>query len=389
MEVTVLRGWLRAAKGTRTFDGLARRATAGGLIVSACTLRRALDGRLPTRRTVLAFARGSGADEQVAERLWEAAAEAGRRPPARARAPYVSDQVATLAGLARAMRRLRTAAGGPTLRELAAAPGAAGRFSRSALHLALAGRRLPGERLLTGFAAACGASEETAGALLAARRRILAGPPPRRPAYPCAIVEEAESRRLQDGAARPWLTEPDLDWYDRQLRDEEEARTERMITWVDSLSAEELQALQRQARAGGGVAAGEGGGSRRPVAPARLRPGRNTAAWPREARRSRGALQPGGVRAVPEAPEQHGPRRESQLPRSRAGSEVLPSVRETAVARWAYSARPGRPGRCSAIRAASARTEGRRASRGAAISTRRNWAKAPAGTDSRVYARRG
>ncbi|EFK97943.1 predicted protein [Streptomyces sp. SPB78] len=37
------------------------------------------------------------------------------------------------------------------------------------MHNALRARRLPSEELLTGFAAACGAGEETARALLAAR----------------------------------------------------------------------------------------------------------------------------------------------------------------------------------------------------------------------------
>lgn len=47
VELAQLRGWLRAAKENRTFDGLARRASTLGLPVSACTLRRALDGQLP------------------------------------------------------------------------------------------------------------------------------------------------------------------------------------------------------------------------------------------------------------------------------------------------------------------------------------------------------
>ncbi|WP_143187813.1 hypothetical protein [Streptomyces sp. F-1] len=69
VELAELRGWLRAAKGIRTFDGIARRAGALGLHVCACALRRALDGRLPTRRTVIAFVRGAGADEARAGQL--------------------------------------------------------------------------------------------------------------------------------------------------------------------------------------------------------------------------------------------------------------------------------------------------------------------------------
>ncbi|WP_074995891.1 hypothetical protein [Streptomyces misionensis] len=69
VELAELRGWLRTAKGIRTFDGTARRAGALGLHVCACTPRRALDGRLPTRRTVITFVRGAGADEARAGQL--------------------------------------------------------------------------------------------------------------------------------------------------------------------------------------------------------------------------------------------------------------------------------------------------------------------------------
>jgi hypothetical protein len=207
VELAELRGWLRATKGNRTFDGLARRASALELPVCACTLRRALDGRLPTRRTVIAFARGAGADEARAEHLWQAAAAAVHRPPARDRARYVPGRVLTRAGLARAMRRIRAAAGNPSLRALVAAPEAAGRLTRSALHNALTGRRLPSEQLLAGFAAACHAGAEVTGALLAARARILAGPRPPE-VYPCAIVEQYD-------IARPWLPAgPGLDGYE-------------------------------------------------------------------------------------------------------------------------------------------------------------------------------
>ncbi|WP_216590259.1 hypothetical protein [Streptomyces brasiliscabiei] len=77
VELAELQGWLRAAKGQFTFAALARRAGDRGTPVSVCTLRRALDGRLPTLYTVRAFARGAGADE-------EEAGGCGRRP----RLPY-------------------------------------------------------------------------------------------------------------------------------------------------------------------------------------------------------------------------------------------------------------------------------------------------------------
>jgi hypothetical protein len=254
-ELARLRGWLRAAKGRLTFESLARRAGARGMPVSACTLRRALNGRLPTLYTVRAFARGAGADEEKAGRVWAAAEAAVRPKPVRKPAAYVPGrQITTQAGLAGAMEKVRAAAGGPSLRQLAASPAAAGLISRSALHNALKGRRLPGEELLAAFAAACSAGEETTRALLAARARTLTGPEPRaRAGYPCEIAEEAEERRARDAAVRRWIPDEDeLDWYDRKLRDEEEAEHRRMSAWVDSLTDDELQEL-RQARAASGA----------------------------------------------------------------------------------------------------------------------------------------
>lgn len=86
-------------------------------------------------------------------RVW-AAVEAAMRPrPVRKPAGYVPGrQITTGAGLAGAMEKVRAAADGPSLRRLAASP-APGLVSRSALHNALTGRRLPGEELLAAFAA--------------------------------------------------------------------------------------------------------------------------------------------------------------------------------------------------------------------------------------------
>lgn len=270
VELARLRGWLRAVKGRRTFASLSRRAGARKMPVSECTLRRALDGRLPTLRTVQAFARGAGADEEKAGRVWAAAAAAVRPGPVRKPAAYVpGHQITTRAGLATAMEKVRAAAGRPSLRQLAGSPEAAGRISRSALHNALTGRRLPSEELLTGFAAACGAGEESARALLAARARILTGPEPRPSLmYPCGVVEEAEDRRMRDAAVRHWIQDEDeLDWYERQLRDEKEAEDRRMEAWVDDLTDDELEELQ-QAR----DAAGAGRGSLRAELAAYTRP---------------------------------------------------------------------------------------------------------------------
>ncbi|MEU1458371.1 hypothetical protein [Streptomyces avermitilis] len=178
--------------------------------------------------------------------MWAAAAAAVRPEPVRKPAAYVPGRgITTLAGLAAAMEKVRAAAGGPNLRRLADSPEAAGRLSRSALHNALHARRLPSEELLAGFAAACGAGEETARALLAARARILAGHGPSL-MYPCGIVEEDETRREQDAVVRHWIRDVDeLDWYERQLRDEEEAEQRRAEAWGDDLTDDELEELQR------------------------------------------------------------------------------------------------------------------------------------------------
>jgi hypothetical protein len=151
------------------------------------------------------------------------------------------------------MEKVRAAAGSPSLRQLADSPQAAGRISRSALHNALTGRRLPSEKLLAGFAAACDASEETTRALLAARARVLAGPQPRPSLmYPCGVAEEAEARREQDAAVRHWIRDADeLDWYEQQLSNEAEAEQRRAQAWVDDLTDDELEELQRDATGAG------------------------------------------------------------------------------------------------------------------------------------------
>ncbi|MFH9009024.1 hypothetical protein ACH4E5_38030 [Streptomyces afghaniensis] len=252
VELAVLRGWLRHAKGSRTFDSLARRATEAGMPVSECTLRRALSpgGQLPRRYTVLAFAQGAGAAGDEAETVWEAAAMAVRPQPAMAAGDrYVPGRFTTLAGMAEAVARMRAATGDPTLDAIIAAGG--GRFSRSALRNMLSGRRLASEQLLIGFAAAIGAGERATRALLDGRARILAGP--RSPTfYPCEVADRADERRHQDEPVRSWLVEPELDWYDQQLRDEEEAEHRRGTAWSDALTDAELHELQqaRPAEAG-------------------------------------------------------------------------------------------------------------------------------------------
>ncbi|MGW7199664.1 hypothetical protein [Streptomyces chryseus] len=237
--------WLRRHKGGRTYDGL---AMACGYAASACTLRRAVDGRLPTWNAAKAFAYATGADQNEAERLWKAARDAAaavQPAPARAsRKPYTPGRISTLKGLGAAMRRVREEAGSPSLRALAREAG--GDLPRSTLVLALRGERLPSARLLKAFLDACYASDRIAAELLAARDRI----DPQNPVpaaeftYPCQAAEEAEIRRQQteEIRARCGLVhdEEAEDWYDQQLREEDEAR---QLPWGWELSNAELPAM--------------------------------------------------------------------------------------------------------------------------------------------------
>ncbi|MFE6274097.1 hypothetical protein ACFVQ9_35510 [Streptomyces goshikiensis] len=249
VELADLRGWLRAAKANLTFYSLAWRARGDGrpeYEISECTLRQALDGRLPTLNTTLAFARGAGADQKKAERLWRAADRAVNPPPRRP-APHVPGAFTTPAGLARAMNRVRATATHTSLRALAthtslraladrAGPG----LSRSTLHRLLAGDQMPTAGQLTAFAAACDAGEAATAALLAGHHRILDGPPQPFP-YRCAEIESAAERRYRDEAPRPWRTEPDeLGWDDQQRHDEEEADYRRRVAeaLLDELEAD-------------------------------------------------------------------------------------------------------------------------------------------------------
>ncbi|MFF5826043.1 hypothetical protein ACFY8Q_31610 [[Kitasatospora] papulosa] len=281
-ELDALRAWMREVKGELTFPRLAFWAGQFGQPVSERTLRRALQEGLPTEQTVRAYARGSrkaadnqarGALEETGLRLREAARRAAPVPartwpapvyiPGRVRtwpAPvYIPGRVRTWPGLTRAFNRLHLEAEKPPVRELAASPGAAGRLSKSTINNLLNGQH-PTVEQLAALAAAWGASPATTDALLAAYWRITAGPRP--PAvYPCGVVdraeEEREDRREQDEKRRrfrgiPEEKEVELDPYDQQLRDEEEAEHRRRVAWVDGLSADELAALQRQPVAGAG-----------------------------------------------------------------------------------------------------------------------------------------
>ncbi|MEV4191033.1 hypothetical protein [Streptomyces toxytricini] len=69
----------------------------------------------------LAFARGSGPDEETARRLWAAADPA--HPPRRRPAPYVPSRFTTPAGLVRAMNAVRATAPEASLSALARVAG--------------------------------------------------------------------------------------------------------------------------------------------------------------------------------------------------------------------------------------------------------------------------
>ncbi|WLQ69344.1 helix-turn-helix domain-containing protein [Streptomyces glycanivorans] len=268
-ELDALRAWMREVKGELTFPRLAFRARQFGRPVAERTLRRALQEGLPGVQTVRAYAWGSRkatdnhareALEETGLRLREAAQRAAPVPARTWPAPvYVPGRVRTWPGLTRALNRLRLEAGEPPVRALAASCGAAGRLSKSTISNLLNGQH-PTVEQLAALAAALGASPAATDALLAAHRRITAGPRP--PAvYPCDVVdraeEEREDRREQEEKRRrfrgiPEEKEVELDPYDQQLREEEEAEHRRRVAWVDGLSADELAALQRQSVAGAG-----------------------------------------------------------------------------------------------------------------------------------------
>ncbi|MDP5315664.1 helix-turn-helix domain-containing protein [Streptomyces poriferorum] len=215
-----------------------------------CTLRQALDGRLPTLRTTVAFARATGADEATARRLW-AAADRAVNPPRERPAPHVPGRFTTPAGLVRAMNRVRGTAPDTRLRAIAALAGPG--LSASTLSRILAGHQVPTAEQLAAFAAACQASDEATAALMAGHDRVLNGPPPH-PSYPCAYAEEEAGSQWDDA---PWLP-PEPDWYDQQLRDEKETDFQRLVDEAEA-HLDELQDDERAQPTGPGApAAGHG-----------------------------------------------------------------------------------------------------------------------------------
>ncbi|MFJ3575901.1 hypothetical protein [Streptomyces rubiginosohelvolus] len=277
-ELEALHDWMREARGELTFVQLAKRSSEAGRPVSERTLRRAFGMRLPQEETVRAYAgawaRWTSAknpedgrvSNEAGHALWrvfetrglELLAAAVSTAPERPAPPlwpppvYVPGPISTWPALTEGLKRLYRETGSPPLRRLAASPGSGGRLSKSTISNILNGKH-PTLEQLTALLAAFGASRRTTSGMLAAYWRILPEPEP--PAvYPCDIVERAENERAalheQEEARRRYrgnAPEPELDRYEQQLRDAEEAERLRLEMWVDSLSAEELAVLNQAA----------------------------------------------------------------------------------------------------------------------------------------------
>ncbi|MFF8352956.1 hypothetical protein ACF063_05845 [Streptomyces chartreusis] len=192
-ELDTLVEWLNAKRGRMSYAQLAAVAGAAGFRVTADTLRRAVDGRVPTFKVVRAWAAGTGAGPAEGERLLERV-RAARLPDARK--AYDAGRIATRAGLVRAMERIRARAGQPSLARMSASPEAALRLPVSTLSAVLRGERAATADLLTAFLAVCRVPEAEAQALLAARNRVEGRQRTTvYDAYPCAVAERAEERR--------------------------------------------------------------------------------------------------------------------------------------------------------------------------------------------------
>lgn len=60
--------------------------------------------------------------------------------------------------------------------------------------------------------------------------------------YPCEIAERAEERRAAGRGLPPGLAEPEPDWYEQQLLDEEEADHRRRVADAENEIAERERA---------------------------------------------------------------------------------------------------------------------------------------------------
>lgn len=272
-ELDELRAWMRTAQGGLTVERLAARTVEAGHGLSERTLRRAFNGRLPKAATIRGYAWSwasrTGGDGQAMEaRGLELLAQARRAaPPAPApswpQPAYVPGRISTWGGLAKALNRIDAETGSPSRRALAASEGAAGRLSKSTIGNILNGKQPTAEQLAA-LLAAYGAGPKTTAGMLAGHERILARPLVRsaginrcddieRANAEREAVRENEEERLRYRGVAPAA---ELDAYDQARQDEEEAEFRRTVAWVDSLSAEELEAIQKQNAATAAAAAG-------------------------------------------------------------------------------------------------------------------------------------
>ncbi|MFI8515642.1 hypothetical protein ACIGHB_31395 [Streptomyces sp. NPDC085460] len=277
-EREALHAWLREARGELTFVQLAKRSAEAGRLVSERTLRRALEVRLPKEETVRAYAGAWGkwasakntrgeAGQAASGSAFEArglellslAVSAAPAGPAPSWPPptYVPGRIGKWTSLTKALKHIHEEAGQPSARRLAASPKAAGRLSKSTIRNILNGKH-PTFEQLAALLEVYGASPKTTSGMLAAYRRIVAVPEP--PAVSlCDVAGRAESERearlVQEETRLRYRgigPEAELDWYEEQVRDGKEAEWQRLERWVDSLSDEELAALNQQAAAAAG-----------------------------------------------------------------------------------------------------------------------------------------
>ncbi|QDN54156.1 hypothetical protein [Streptomyces sp. S1D4-20] len=249
-ELALLQNWLLSVKGSKTFAQLSAAAAATEATdrpVTEATLRRAVDGRVPTIKAIRTWSAGAGVDPTEGERL-RARVRAARSRLAQQR--YDASRITTQGGLVRAMKRIRARAGEPTLRELEKSDEAAFRLPRSTLGAVLRGESPVTAGLLEAFLTACAVPEAEKIALLAARERV-ENPNTCGGAewYPCAVADRGNERLEYERARSRYRGRPpgedgeeDRDeWYEVTLRHQrlDPAR----------MTGDELEELLSQAKA--------------------------------------------------------------------------------------------------------------------------------------------
>ncbi|MFK0047695.1 hypothetical protein ACIQU4_27105 [Streptomyces sp. NPDC090741] len=260
-ELEELHAWMRTAQGGLTPKALAAQTVEAEYGVSDRTLRRAFDGRLPTASTIRgyawAWASRTCADRQAVEaRGLEILGQALRAaPPAPAprwpQPSYVPGRISTWGGLNKALKHIHEETGSPSRRALAASERAAGRLSKSTIGNILNGKE-PTVEQLAALLAAYGARPKTTAGILAGHERIVGEPPVRAAGINrCDDIEHAVVERETAGEQaekqlryRGRVPAAELDAYDQQRRDEEDAEHRRTVAWVDNLSDDEFEAIK-------------------------------------------------------------------------------------------------------------------------------------------------